>query len=72
MLLDYLTWLTNYDLEKTLISFYAICYQLKIEINFNSFHINMWLSSSNIFEENQFAENKKSSTYLSQSVAKVV
>ena len=28
------------------------------KIQFNSFYINMWLSSSNIFEENQFYEIK--------------
>ena len=28
-------------------------------IQFNSFHINMWLSSLNIFKENQFHEIKK-------------
>ena len=31
----------------------------KYKIQFNSFYINMWLSSLNIFEENQFYEIKK-------------
>ena len=31
----------------------------------NSFYINMWLSSLNIFEENQFYEIKKRNIYLS-------
>ena len=29
------------------------------KIQFNSLHINIWFSSLNIFEENEFYENKK-------------
>ena len=35
------------------------CKQTLNKIQFNSFYINMWLSSLNIFEENQFYEIKK-------------
>ena len=35
------------------------------KIQFNSFYINMWLSSLNIFEENQFYDIKKRNILLS-------
>ena len=57
------------DIEKFLISFYAICYyKLSCFIKtffkqtwwkFNGLYVNICLSSSNIFEENQFHEIKK-------------
>ena len=51
------------DVEKFLISFYAMyamhSAKLLNKIQFNSFHINMWLSSLNSFEENQFYELKR-------------
>ena len=48
------------DVEKFLISFYAMhSAKLLNKIQFNSFNINMWLSSLNSFEENQFYELKR-------------
>ena len=57
-----LPWGTLHPLLKSKLPFQEF---LLNKIQFNSFYINMWLSSLNIFEENSLYETKKKNISLS-------
>ena len=74
----YITWLIDFaekscDTETSRFHFMpcviknclVLLTNLIYEIQFNSLYINMWLSSLNIFEENQFYEKIKRETFNS-------